>query len=233
MFWNLLGVGLESASFVDQVKQYHDFFDSLIDSPATALKLQSYEDDSKFELNMLERLVLSLHQQKLSRKEVYDELLDFIIAGYITVITPRYIAVITPRYIAVTNDSHETSSHTLTFLLLDLCTHPHYQDSLYDSIKDIKDLQSPPPLDLFDRLLKESQRLHTIATGGIARECSQDTSICGFDVPKGTIVQANYRGLHLNPKVYEDPLEFKPERWLDKEANSKPFFPFAGGEHAW
>lgn len=115
----------------------------------------------------------------------------------------------------------------------DLCLYPEFQEELYDMVKDIKDFNNQPAVELFDRVLKESQRLHTIVFAGISRITTQDTVMSGCHVPKDTLIRASYRSVHLNPMYYPSPLEFNPNRWLDPETLSQPFFPFAGGEHAW
>lgn len=207
--WDYVGVGPNSTKFNAKVKQYTDFFDEFIDSSEIASKLENYNDDSKFELNFMERLIVALRQGKLSREELHHECLTFISAG------------------------HETSSHTLTFLIWDLCVHPELQEELYETVKNINDLNSLPPLDLLDRVLRESQRLHSIVTGSTSRLAAEDTIICGFQIPKGTNFQLSYRAVHLNPTYYPSPLKFNPDRWLDPKTMKQPFFPFGGGEHAW
>jgi cytochrome P450 len=34
--------------------------------------------------------------------------------------------------------------------------------------------------------------------------------------PKGTVLLANMKGMHMNPDVYDDPETFKPERFMDR-----------------
>lgn len=35
----------------------------------------------------------------------------------------------------------------------------------------------------------------------------------GYFIPKGWKVFAWSRGVHMDPEIYSDPLEFNPERW--------------------
>ena len=45
----------------------------------------------------------------------------------------------------------------------------------------------------------------------------KDHIFCGVPVFKGTGIQFFSLSTHYDPKIYPDPFEFKPERWLDKK----------------
>lgn len=49
---------------------------------------------------------------------------------------------------------------------------------------------------------------------------------CGKVLPKGIDVLLAYLEIHRDPRYFDDPLSFKPERW---ENPSKAFFPFGTG----
>lgn len=57
-----------------------------------------------------------------------------------------------------------------------------------------------------------------------------DTTLCGYRVPKGTIVFANTESVHLDPKCWENPTEFNPYRHIDENGNlvtnQDNFYPF-------
>lgn len=36
----------------------------------------------------------------------------------------------------------------------------------------------------------------------------------GYDIPKGSTIVPNHWSLDLDEEIFEDPLEFRPERWL-------------------
>ncbi|KAL0575628.1 hypothetical protein V5O48_006353 [Marasmius crinis-equi] len=56
--------------------------------------------------------------------------------------------------------------------------------------------------------------------------------IAGFDLPEGTIVATSCVFLHQNPEVFDNPTEFRPERWLQpnaKELESRYLVAFSRG----
>ena len=59
-------------------------------------------------------------------------------------------------------------------------------------------------------------------------------TICGYDLPEGTIVGMNPWVTHSDPEVFEDPSSFKPERWLETDGDrlakmEKSFLTFGAG----
>jgi cytochrome P450 len=51
-------------------------------------------------------------------------------------------------------------------------------------------------------------------------------------VAKGTIALVSIYGVHRNPKYWEDPVQFNPDRFRKKsDASTLAFFPFAQGGH--
>ncbi|KAI9162117.1 hypothetical protein LWI28_024042 [Acer negundo] len=56
-------------------------------------------------------------------------------------------------------------------------------------------------------------RLHPAGPLSGAREFSQDCTVGGYHVPKGTRLLINLWKLQTDPRVWSDPMEFKPERF--------------------
>ncbi|KAH6906696.1 cytochrome P450 98A3 [Coprinopsis sp. MPI-PUGE-AT-0042] len=71
-----------------------------------------------------------------------------------------------------------------------------------------------PQLPYVQAVVKELSRWFSVAPMGIPHITSQDDTYEGHFIPKGTAVMGNSWAIMHDPDVFEDPLEFKPERYL-------------------
>ncbi|KAJ8618498.1 hypothetical protein MRB53_014684 [Persea americana] len=87
-------------------------------------------------------------------------------------------------------------------------------------------------------IAKEALRLGPDDSATVAREAMQDCKINGYHVPAGTQVMANIWKLHQDPRVWSDPCQFRPERFLTKHAGVEPrgqhfeYIPFGSGRRS-
>jgi cytochrome P450 len=63
----------------------------------------------------------------------------------------------------------------------------------------------------------------------VARMLTQELSVGGYTLPAGTRVTPSIYLTNRNPRVYEQPAEFMPERFLDKSPETFSWIPFGGG----
>jgi cytochrome P450 len=66
----------------------------------------------------------------------------------------------------------------------------------------------------------------------IGREAIAPCEIGGYHVPRGTTVLMSQWVVHRDPRLFEQPDQFRPERWLDGLLATLPkyaYFPFGGG----
>jgi len=67
----------------------------------------------------------------------------------------------------------------------------------------------------------------------VGRRALEDVTIGDYEVPRRTIVITSQYLIHRDERFWPDPLEFRPERWLDEPAQAaRPkfaYFPFGGG----
>ena len=89
-----------------------------------------------------------------------------------------------------------------------------------------------PNLKYTEHVLAESMRLYPPAWA-VGRYAIEDHELGGFAIPKGSTVLSSQYILHRDPRFWDRPTEFLPERWEAqsvKEAGQKNiYYPFGGG----
>jgi cytochrome P450 len=131
---------------------------------------------------------------------------------------------------------HETTALALTYSLYLLATHPECQQRLSGELARV--LAGRPPglgdlerLEYTESVVLEAMRLYPPAWG-IAREALAPVEIGGYRFPKGAAFVMSPWVVHRDPKLFEEPDRFRPERWAGDLARRLPrfaFFPFGGG----
>lgn len=82
--------------------------------------------------------------------------------------------------------------------------------------------------------LKEVMRRQTLTPLGVGHRATEDTKFFGYDIPKDTFLVPNMWGMHMDEKIWGDPENFRPERFMDEEGrlDKKNFtLPFAIGNN--
>ncbi|XP_051152732.1 isoleucine N-monooxygenase 1-like isoform X2 [Andrographis paniculata] len=77
-----------------------------------------------------------------------------------------------------------------------------------------------PNLNYIKACAKESFRLHPIAPFNVPHESSKDVVVGGYFIPKGSQVLISRRGVGHNPRVWEEPLKYKPERHISRDEDT-------------
>ncbi|RYP57544.1 hypothetical protein DL770_010647 [Monosporascus sp. CRB-9-2] len=114
-----------------------------------------------------------------------------------------------------------TTSVTLLSLLLHLAANPHVQKTAHDELMRVVGPERTPAFDDVKDLpyiracVKEVLRMHPTPFWGIKHYTDADVTYKGYVIPKGTVLLANNSFIHYDPARYEDPLAFRPERYLN------------------
>ena len=63
----------------------------------------------------------------------------------------------------------------------------------------------------------------------VPRVCGEGLRVGGYDLPAGTTVAAAIYNAHMHADPFEDPLSFRPERFLDRSYGPFEYLPWGGG----
>jgi cytochrome P450 len=131
---------------------------------------------------------------------------------------------------------HETTAMALTWTWYLLSQHPEVEEKLVSEVSGVLRGRAPTVADLAqlpytEMVVRESMRLYPPAAG-FAREPIEDVRIGGYVVPRGSLVTVNTYALHRDPRFFEEPERFDPERFgagWEERIPRYAFLPFGGG----
>jgi cytochrome P450 len=192
-------------------------------------KKQDYNNNGKShdEDNLLSRLMQAQdsnspnsNQEQMSDKQVRDEVMTIFIAG------------------------HETTSNALTWTFYLLSQNRNVETKLHDEINSvlgdgsgnnvgnrIPTADDIPKLQYTEKVLRESMRLYP-PVWTIGRHVENDYFIGEYTIPAGSSILMSQYVMHHNPRYYEEPERFNPDRWTEEFKSHLPrfsYFPFGGG----
>ncbi|CAH2039210.1 unnamed protein product [Thlaspi arvense] len=122
----------------------------------------------------------------------------------------------------------DTVAVLIEWVLARIVMHPKVQSTVHDELDRVVgrsravDESDLPSLTYLTAMIKEVLRLHP--PGPLlswARLSITDTIVDGYHVPAGTTAMVNMWAIARDPHVWENPLEFKPERFVAKEGESE------------
>ena len=194
-----------------RVRSDRKAMDEIIDAEIARLRANPYGESD----NVLATLV---SEGSLSDGEMRDQVVTLIGAGY------------------------DTTSASLAWMIWRICLDPELGARLRTEADEVFGIPGTPTnadantlasLDLANRTMRETTRLHP--AGVISpRETAQDVSIGGFRIPKGTLILWSAYLAGRDPKFWENPLCFNPDRFIDlsdeqAELAKLAWGPFGGG----
>ncbi|KAF6168784.1 hypothetical protein GIB67_012182 [Kingdonia uniflora] len=124
------------------------------------------------------------------------------------------------------NAGTDTTSTALQWIMANLVKHPEIQSKLFEEIKvvgsdtddEIKE-EDLHKLTYLKAVVLEGLRRHPPGHFVLPHAVAEDTQLDGYDVPKNAVVNFMVAEIGWDPKVWEDPMEFKPERFLGEGEN--------------
>jgi cytochrome P450 len=134
---------------------------------------------------------------------------------------------------------HDSSASVLAWAWFSVARCPDVQHRLLTEIDAVLGGRSVryedvPRLPYTECVVKETLRLYPPATGLIARDALEDVAIGEYTVPKGAWVYMFPWVLHRDPRFFDSPEEFEPDRFAPPRAERIPphaWLPFGLGPH--
>jgi cytochrome P450 len=137
--------------------------------------------------------------QPMSDQELRDELITLLLAG------------------------HETTATALAWAIEMIVRRPEVQSRIQEEIA-----ANPGEMPYLDATIKEVLRMRPL-TPLVARRVAAPVMLRDYEIPAGTYVVIAVPNVHNHPDFWEDPVEFRPERFLGKKPDPYAWLPFGGG----
>ncbi|XP_068632895.1 probable cytochrome P450 305a1 [Battus philenor] len=131
----------------------------------------------------------------------------------------------------------QTTSNVIEFGILTALRNKNIQQKLYDEINQVLQGETPSWSDnsrlvYTTAFLQEIHRYYTVVPLAGPRRALEDTTIGGYFIPKDTTVLIAVGDLYSDPQLWDEPNEFKPERFIDESGALKDVenvYPFGLG----
>ena len=174
-------------------------------------KLQEFKETEKLEVESAAghraEFIPFLLASNLSDEDVVATAVDLLVAGV------------------------DTTATAMQWCLYLLAKNPEKQDKLYREVHSVlkggilsSDQLSGMPY--LKACIKETMRIYPLAFH--QRILGEDVELGGFHIPAGTSVMTMHYAMCQDQELFENPSEFKPERWLrSPEQTSKAIKPFS------
>jgi cytochrome P450 len=131
---------------------------------------------------------------------------------------------------------HETSANALSFALWELARNPEVQEQLYQECRTVLGERWPAAEDYGQlgyaaQVFAETIRIYP-PVWVTARTAAKEYAYRGITIPKGAILLAPQMVAHRDPRFWDDPLRFDPQRFTEENKARRLrfcYFPFGAG----
>ncbi|KAI9265520.1 cytochrome P450 [Helicostylum pulchrum] len=119
---------------------------------------------------------------------------------------------------------NDTQSATLAWNIAIMCNHPEIQQKVASEIDQFVEHHGRAPtfkerdqVPYCIAVMKESIRYRTTTSFGLAHTSKIDLCVDGYLIPKNATIISSMESMHMNPKVYNQPTVFNPDRYINSQ----------------
>ncbi|EFA85366.1 cytochrome P450 family protein [Heterostelium album PN500] len=190
----LFGRTKASRDYIESNRSIGRFLDTIIDE-----RLKSKHDYSD-PVDILDLYIIEYKANKITKNALTYVFFDLLLAAT------------------------DTSSNTGSALIKVVCNQPEVQEKLYQELNTfikkeptLSDKNSTP---YANAVIRETLRRFPVVPLGIPHQATKDCYFKGYFIKEGTQIIQNINGSMLSDEFWDDPMSFKPERFLG-ESNQK------------
>nr|GEX48933.1 cytochrome P450 98A2-like [Tanacetum cinerariifolium] len=133
----------------------------------------------------------------------------------------------------------DTTAISVEWAMAELIKNPRVQQKAQEELDDVigyeRVLTEPDfsNLPYLQCVAKEALRLHPPTPLMLPHKANANVKVGGYDIPKGSNVHVNVWAVARDPATWKNPLEFRPERFLEEDVDMKGhdyrLLPFGAG----
>lgn len=135
----------------------------------------------------------------------------------------------------------DTTTSTLEWAMTELLHNPKALSKVQAELRSVigagkkVEEEKVDELPYLKAVIKETLRLHPPLPFLVPHKAMESCKMLGFHIPKETQILVNVWAIGRDPKTWKDPVEFKPERFLEGETAADykghhfEFIPFGSG----
>ncbi|XP_037952787.1 probable cytochrome P450 304a1 [Teleopsis dalmanni] len=197
----------------------YKYFSNFIDR-----HIETYQDG--YERNFLDLYIKEMKQAEaegktdstFSRKQFIMSLIDFSIPAL------------------------STTGVQITFLIQYLLLYPEVMKRIQKEIDEVigsgrlPTLEDRKKMHYTEATIREGLRIATLLPSDVAHKALEDTELMGYKVPKNTVIIPGLYAYHMDERIWGDPENFRPERFLDDEGKlclkKDMSLPFSAGKRS-
>jgi cytochrome P450 len=187
----------------------------------------------------LDETIYRLIEQRRLSGESRDDLLSMLLSSRYEDGSLMSDQLVRDEAVALFLAGHETTSISLAWVWFVLSQHPEIEARFHDELDSVLGGRLPEPDDLerlpfVRKVIAETIRLYP-AIYVVPRRAIAPCQVDGYTIRNGALVLVNIYNVHRDPRWYENPELFDPERWTQEMKDGLPryaYCPFGAGPHS-